>query len=129
MHDGAFFVSQYTRTHRDSVSMPAPALTTMMKETTMTEKELYLQKANARLKELQAEVDKLKAKASVASGEIQRELTVKMESLDNRIEQGKGKLNELETASDEAWESLKSGLESAWDSVNNAFNDAAGKLG
>jgi peptidoglycan hydrolase CwlO-like protein len=101
----------------------------MMKETTMTEKELYLQKAKARLKELQAEVDKLKAKASVASGEIQRELTVKMESLDNKIEQGKGKLDELGTAGDEAWESLKNGLESAWDSVNNSFNDAAGKLG
>jgi hypothetical protein len=40
----------------------------------------------------------------------------------------KAKLSQLSEASDDAWESLKDGVESAWDTLRSAFGDAASKL-
>lgn len=94
----------------------------------MNEKELYQQKRQAQLDEWKAEVDKLKAKASGASADAQLELNREIEALEGRIEQGRAKIAELAEASDDAWESIKDGVESAWDSMKSAFSDAAAKF-
>jgi LAS superfamily LD-carboxypeptidase LdcB len=84
---------------------------------TTNEKELYQQKEQAQLDEWQAEVDKLKAKASGASADAQLELNKQIKALKGKIENGKGKLAGIAEASDDAWESMKHGVESAWDSI------------
>lgn len=94
----------------------------------MNEKELYQQKRQAQLDEWRAEVDKLKAKASGASADAQLELNREIEALEGRIEQGRVKIAELAAASDDAWESIKDGVESAWDSMKSAVSDAAAKF-
>ena len=94
----------------------------------MSEKKLYQQKKQAQLDEWKAEVDKLKAKASGASADAQLELNKQIEALESKIEGGKTKLAEIANASEDAWESLKGGVESAWDSIKSAFSDAAAKL-
>lgn len=94
----------------------------------MNEKELYQQKKQAQLDEWQAEVDKLKAKASGASADAQLELNKEIEALEGKIEEGKTKLAEIADASEDAWESVKDGVESAWDSMKSAFSDAAAKF-
>jgi hypothetical protein len=40
---------------------------------------------------------------------------------------GKAKLAEIAQASEEAWESIKDGVESAWASMKSAFSEAAAK--
>lgn len=94
----------------------------------MNEKELYQQKRQAQLDEWKAEVAKLKAKASGASADAQLELIREIKALEGKIEQGKAKLAELAEASDEAWDSIKDGVESGWKSMTSAFRDAAAKF-
>jgi hypothetical protein len=79
----------------------------------MTEKELYQQKRQAQLDEWRAEVSKLKAKTSGASADVQLEMKQQIRALEGKIEEGKTKLVQLTAASDEAWESIKDGVESA----------------
>jgi len=38
------------------------------------------------------------------------------------------KLNELQQASETAWEDLKAGVENAWDSLENAMKKAASRF-
>lgn len=94
----------------------------------MNDKELYQQKKQAQLDEWQAELDKLKAKTSGASADKQLELNKDIEALEAKIEDGRTKLAEIEQASDDAWESIKDGVESAWDSLKSGFSDAADKF-
>ena len=94
----------------------------------MNEKELYQQKKQAQLDEWKAEVDKLKAKASGASADAQLELNKQIEVLEGKIGEGKTKLAEIADASEDAWESIKEGVESAWESMTSAYSDAAAKF-
>ena len=94
----------------------------------MNDKELYQQKMQARLDEWNAEVDKLKAKGSGASADVQLDMNKQLKVLEGRIEDGKAKLSELTEASEDAWESIKEGVESAWGSLRSAATDAAAKF-
>jgi flagellar biosynthesis chaperone FliJ len=94
----------------------------------MNDKELYQQKMQARLDEWKAEVDKLKAKGSGASADVQLDMNKQIRVLEGRIEDGKAKLSELTEASEDAWESIKEGVESAWGSLRSAATDAAAKF-
>ncbi|MFT5133214.1 MAG: hypothetical protein ACI9SC_001684 [Gammaproteobacteria bacterium] len=97
-------------------------------EKAMTEKELYQQKKQARLDEWDAEVDKLKARTSGVSADAQLALNRQIEVLEARIKKGKTWLAEIEDASEDAWESIKGDVESAWDSITSGFSDAATKF-
>ena len=94
----------------------------------MNDKQLYQQKKQAQLDEWKAEVDKLKAKASEASADAQLKLNKQVNALEGKIEDGKAKLAEIAEASDDAWESMKDGVESAWDSMKSAFRGAVDKF-
>lgn len=94
----------------------------------MTDRKLYEQKMQAQIDEWQAEIDKLKAKASGASADAQLELNKQVDELQSKVDQGKDKLSELAAASDDAWESVKDGVESAWGSLDSAFRDAAARF-
>jgi flagellar biosynthesis chaperone FliJ len=94
----------------------------------MSDKELYRQKRQAQLDEWLAEVDKLKAKASGVSANTQLEMNRKIKTLESKIDEGKAKLSQLAGASDDAWESLKDRVESAWDTLRSAVGDAASKF-
>ena len=94
----------------------------------MSDKELYQQKKQAQLDEWKAEVDKLKAKASGASADVQLDVNKQIRVLERNLEEGKAKLSEIAEASEGAWESIKDGVESAWDSLKSAAADAASKF-
>jgi hypothetical protein len=98
------------------------------KENVVSEKELYQQKRRAQLDEWRAEADKLKAKTSGASADVQLEMRKQIRVLEGKLDEGKAKLSELADAGDEAWDSIKGGVESAWDSLKTGFSDAARKF-
>lgn len=93
----------------------------------MNDKKLYLKKKQAQLDEWKADLDKLKAKASGASADSQLELNQHIAALDGKIKEGKVKLDEVSDANDDAWESIKKGVESSWGALKSAFNDAKSK--
>lgn len=94
----------------------------------MNEKELYQQKKQAQMDQWSADVKKLKAKASEASADAQIELNKEIKTLEGKIKEGKTRLAELSSASEDAWNSIKDGMDAAWDSMKSAFNEAASKF-
>jgi hypothetical protein len=74
-----------------------------------------------------AEVDKPQAKASEASAGARLEMNRQIKVLEGKIEAGKATLAEVAEAGDDGWESIKDGMESAWDSGNFAFSEAVSK--
>ncbi len=79
----------------------------------MNKKEIFRQKIQSQLDEWKADVDKLKAKASGASADAQQELDKQIKMLKGKMQEGKTKLATIADASEDAWESVKKGVESA----------------
>lgn len=94
----------------------------------MNDRELYQQKKQAQLDEWKAGVDKLKAQASSASADAQLEMNKHIKTLEGKMEEGKSKLSEFAKAGEDTFESVKKGVESAWDSTKTAFNDMTTKF-
>ena len=94
----------------------------------MSNKVLYKQKMQAQLDEWEADVDMLKAKASKASSNAQLEWNQEINILKGKIEHGKTKLAKVADASEDSWESIKEGVDSAWDALSVAVSDAKAKF-
>lgn len=94
----------------------------------MRDKELYRQKRQAQLDEWKADVSKMKAKAAELSADAKLELNRQINEMDSRIEQGNAKLAEIAATSEDAWASIKDGMDSAWDSLASAVKDARRKV-
>lgn len=97
-------------------------------EDAMSEKELYRQKMKARLDEVMADIDKLKAKASGASADMKLKLTQHIKDIEVKVDEGKAKLTELGNTKEERWESVKEGTESAWEALKHAVKDVSAKF-
>jgi predicted nucleic acid-binding Zn-ribbon protein len=94
----------------------------------MSDKEYYQQKLQAQMDEWKAELERLRAKAAGARAEVKHDLSHQIEGLEKQLEHGKAKFAELLAARDDAWETLKEGVESSWGSLKTAFKDAAQKF-
>jgi len=94
----------------------------------MSMKESYLQKLQVQLNQWSAKIDKLKAMADKADADARLEYYEQIDEL--RVKQAAAniKLRELTDASDDAWEDLKAGIESAWLSLGDSVKDAAARF-
>lgn len=93
----------------------------------MTDKELYLKKKQAELDIWAADLAKLKAHASKASAEIQLEMHKVTKALGNKMDESKSLLSDLTKSSGEAWDSVKTSVESTWNSLKCSFSEAKEK--
>jgi chromosome segregation ATPase len=94
----------------------------------MSEKQAYEKKLQAKMDEWSAEIDKLKAKANDAEANAQLEYNRRIEDLRSMQEAARDRLVALREASDDAWEDLKIGMESALDSLGNAVRSARSRF-
>lgn len=94
----------------------------------MSMKEAYEQKLQTQLDEWHAEIDKLKAKADSAEADTQLEYYKKIEELRTMHESVTNKLAELKMASDDAWEDVKAGIDSARDSLGIALKSSVSRF-
>jgi chromosome segregation ATPase len=94
----------------------------------MERKEAYAKKVQAQLDEWDADIKKLRARAEQAEANAQIEYQKQIETLQSKRDSVKGKLADLKRASDDAWEDLKDGLESARDSLGNALKSATARF-
>jgi hypothetical protein len=90
----------------------------------MSEKQAYEKKLQAKLDEWSAEIDKLKAKADSAGADLQLDYNRRIEDLLSMQKAANERLVALRDASDDAWQDLKVGMESAVDSLGNALRSA-----
>jgi len=88
-------------------------------------KEIFQQKLEAQLKELDVLFDNLKLQASLGTAELRTEVEKQLESLTHKRSAAQAKLNELSRRTEGAWEDLKVGTEKAWDEMRQALNQIA----
>ena len=91
----------------------------------MSKKVEYERKLQTQLDEFSAEIDGLKARADKAEDDAEPWHQKQIEALQKKHKLAKEKLAELRESSDDAWEDLKDGIASAWDSVSVALKSAA----
>jgi hypothetical protein len=94
----------------------------------MNKKQEYQKKLQAQLDEWSADIDKLKAKADKAEADAKLDYQKQVEHLRSMKEDASKKMSELNRASDVAWEDLKSGMDSAWSSLDNAVKVATARF-
>jgi septal ring factor EnvC (AmiA/AmiB activator) len=94
----------------------------------MSDKETYQKKMQAQLDEWKTEIGKLKTKAAGAGEKAAGALNDKIKTLEEKVAQGKTKLKELAGATEEAWESIKDGMESLWAFLKKNVKETVDKL-
>jgi hypothetical protein len=91
-------------------------------------KKAYEEKFDAQLKEWNAQINLLQAKANNAKADAKIEYVKTIEALQRKQNEARTKLQELKAAGDEAWEDIKAGAEKAWAEVKTAFHDATSRF-
>jgi hypothetical protein len=94
----------------------------------MSEKKAYQDKMEAQLREWQAKIDVLKAKADKAKAEQQVKYYEKIENLRVKKKAADAKLAELRRAGEGAWGDIKTGMEKAWKDLTESVEEATKKF-
>jgi chaperonin cofactor prefoldin len=94
----------------------------------MREKSAYVEKLEKKIEELDDQIYKLREKARMAKRDAEIDLTMKIEELRDQHEDLMEKLDGLKNAGDQGWQSLKEGVEKAYDDLKYAFSDAKSKF-
>jgi hypothetical protein len=94
----------------------------------MSTKEAYRQKIEAELELAQAKLDQFKAQTKISTADARIKYAKHVDEIEQRVGATKAKLKELGEASEEAWEQLKDGVESAWGALSTAIRNAAAKF-
>lgn len=69
--------------------------------------------------------DKFEANLQHGSADVRKEFEKKREEYRKSRDDLKGKIVDLEVASDNAWEDIKDGAEKSWNALSNAFEKAS----
>lgn len=92
------------------------------------DRKAFIDKLAAQLKQWDAEIEKLEAKAEKAQADAKADYHQQIEELRDKKQAAQDKLEEVKQAGEEAWEELKSGAEEAFDTMKNAFQTAMSKF-
>jgi uncharacterized coiled-coil DUF342 family protein len=94
----------------------------------MKNREEYIDKLAAQLKEWSAKIDELETKARTAKENAKIEYETHVSELKKKRDTATHKLQELKNSSSEAWEVMKAGTEAAWVELKKAMTDAKEKF-
>lgn len=96
----------------------------MKTQKNMSMKKAYEEKLQARLNECTAEIEKLKSEAGTVEGEEQLKYFEQIQKLREKQTGAQKKLRELKEADEDAWENIKAGIHSTWESLGDAIKSA-----
>jgi len=94
----------------------------------MKDRKEYIDQMSAKLKEWDAEIQKLVAKADKAKADIKADYQQELDELRNKREEAQQKLKEIQQAGEDAWEELKDGIEKSWKTLGDSIKSAFRKL-
>lgn len=94
----------------------------------MSMKEAYQKKLQAQIEEWNLEIEKLKAQVKGYEADTQIEYENKIAELKTFNDRLRLKALEIENASEDAWEDLKTGAEEAKDAFLEGFNSAKSRF-
>lgn len=92
------------------------------------DREAFIDKMTAQLKQWNAEIDKLEAKAEEAQADAKADYRKQIRDLRDKKQAAQDKLEKVKQGGEEAWEELRSGAEEAVDTMKDAFHKAVSKL-
>ena len=94
----------------------------------METKDSYSKKMKAKFDDLNykwnIERNKLEAKAKQAKVDVKKKFEEQLKTLQDKREKMGQKLEQIDTASEDAWKDIKEGVDSAWQSLNEAIKKA-----
>ncbi|BFN37546.1 hypothetical protein [Fidelibacter multiformis] len=88
----------------------------------MSEREVYIEKMAAKLKEWDAKIEKLEAKARNAQADVKKEYDEQIREMKTQREKVQNKIHKLRESGDDAWDELKAGLEKSWKTLGDTFD-------
>jgi len=94
----------------------------------LKERQAFREKMEAQLREWTAKIDQLKAKTDQSKADAKIEYHQRINELREKRKIMQGRLDDLKGASDDAWESLKTGVRKAGDDLKNAVENAVAKF-
>ncbi len=92
------------------------------------ERKEFIQKLTAQMKEWDAELTKLEAKAQKTIAEAEGNLKAQIDLLKQKKANAGTKLKDIEQAGEGAWEELKSGAEIVFEELANTFKSVLSKF-
>jgi len=87
----------------------------------MSKREEFITKMRNRLKEWNAELDKLEGKVLTVKSELQGKYRRQIADLRKKREETEKKLEEVKAAGEGAWENLKGEYERTWTALKDAY--------
>lgn len=93
-----------------------------------TKKEIYREKAKAKLEQLNAQIDGLMAKFDETKADTKLQFKDQFDELTNRQDTVERKYEQMKNAGEDAWQDMRSGLDDALDNLEESFNQASEKF-
>ena len=94
-------------------------------ETARQEKQMYQDKIEAKLRDLDQQIDALKVKIGKQNRVDRKQLQQQMAELDRKRVAAHQELEKLKNSSEEAWQDMKAGIEAAIGDLETAYERAA----
>ncbi len=94
----------------------------------MATKEAYQKKLEAHLKEWDAKLDQLSAKAQKATADARIHYENELENLRSKQAAAHKTLEELGKRGENAWEDMKDGVEKVWDEMGKAIDKVTARF-
>jgi hypothetical protein len=94
----------------------------------MATKEAYQKKLQAQLKEWDAKLDLLSAKAQKVAADARINYEDELVALRSKRAEAHRVLAELGTRGENAWEDMKDGVDTAWDAMSQALERVAARF-
>jgi hypothetical protein len=95
---------------------------------TKEQMQAFREQTDSRLAEYQKEIDKLQAKAEKLEGDAKVKAEQQLTALRQKRAEVSEKLKDLSSSGENAWERLKSGIDSAMEDLGNAYKKAAAEF-
>jgi hypothetical protein len=88
----------------------------------------YIDRMAARLREWDADLQNLEAKAELAKADVKASYNQQIKELHLKKEEVQQKLKKIQDAGEDAWEELKEGAEKSWNIFEDSVKKAWGKF-
>ncbi|PWN06491.1 hypothetical protein [Rhodohalobacter mucosus] len=91
-------------------------------------REQYIDNMAAKLKEWNAEVEKLEAKAQRAGTDAKKEISKEIQELRTKKNVAQDKLDDVKEAGEDAWKELQTEAEDAFEDIKSALDNAVNRF-
>ena len=94
----------------------------------MSNRDEYVRKMQKKLAELNADIDKLAAKAGDISADLKSEYTEQMAALKVKQVVARKKIEEMQKSGESAWKDLQAGIDLAWTGIRKYIDSAKSRF-